>query len=61
MKDLGKIMKKRIVKFKENSDYLWQFYIRVVQFYINFFVQREYLNDSCDVCLNCVFKLSFFL
>ena len=51
-------MKKRTVKLKENSDYLWQFYIRVVQFYINFLVQREYSNDSCDACLNCVFKLS---
>lgn len=38
MKDLGKIMKKRTVKLKENSDYLWQFYITVEQFYINFLV-----------------------
>lgn len=35
---LRKDNEKRTLKLKENSDYLWQFYIRVVQFYINFLV-----------------------
>lgn len=58
---LRKDNEKKNSEAKENSDYLWQFYIRVVQFYINFLVWREYSNDSCDACLHCIFKLSLLL